>query len=159
VIGVGNWEIGAASLFGSLLSLCGALAVVGYMLIGRKLMRTMGLLSYISLSYGSAAVLLILAALISGNSFVGYPSVTYLWLVLLAVVPQLIGHSSVNWALRFLSATMVTIAVLGEPVGATALAFFILKEPPTLSEIAGGVLILSGIFIAFRKSGTPEKQI
>ena len=73
-------------------------------------------------------------------------------LVLLAVVPQLIGHSSLNWSLRFLPATLVTIAVLGEPVGAIALAFLILNEGPTLSEIGGGILILAGIFIAFRKS-------
>jgi drug/metabolite transporter (DMT)-like permease len=152
VIGVGNWEVSASSFLGSILSLCGALAVVGYMLIGRSLMRRMSLLSYTSLAYGSAAVLLVLAALISGHKFTGYPSVTYLWLVLLAVVPQLIGHTSVNWALRFISATMVTIAVLGEPVGATTLAFFILKETPSLSEIGGGILILAGIFVAFRKN-------
>ena len=78
-------------------------------------------------------------------------------LILLAVVPQLIGHSSVNWSLRFISATLVTIAVLGEPVGATTLAFLILKEPATISEIGGGILILTGIFIAFRKNETAKE--
>ena len=152
LIGYGNWRLGPGLLFGGALALLGALAVVGYLLIGRKLMRNISLLSYISLAYGSAAVLLLLAALASGYSLVGYSTTTYIWLVLLAVVPQLIGHSSVNWALRFISATLVTIAVLGEPVGATILASLILKEPPTLSEIGGGILILAGIFIAFRKS-------
>ena len=73
---------------------------------------------------------------------------------LLAVVPQLIGHSSLNWSLRFVPVTFITIAVLGEPVGATALAFLILNEAPTLSELGGGILILAGILIAFRKSET-----
>ena len=75
-------------------------------------------------------------------------------LVLLAVVPQLLGHTSLNWSLRFVSATLVTIAVLGEPVLATALAFAILEEVPTTTEVIGGVLILGGIFFAFRRGGT-----
>lgn len=157
LIGYDNWKLGPGSLFGGLLALLGALAVVGYMLIGRRLMRSMGLLSYASFSYGSAAVLLLLAALISGHHLFGYSTNTYLMLGLLAVVPQLIGHSSVNWALRFISATLVTVAVLGEPVGATTLAVFILKETPSLSEVGGGILILAGIFIAFRKSQTPAE--
>ena len=123
LIGYGNWKLGAGSLFGGILALLGALAVVGYLIIGRRLMRSISLLSYISLAYGSAAVLLILASLAAGHSLTGYSNQTYLMLGLLALVPQLIGHSSVNWALRFISATLVTIAVLGEPVGATTLAF------------------------------------
>jgi len=151
LIGYGNWRLGPSSLFGGILALLGALAVAGYLLIGRRLRRSIGLLSYISLVYSSAAVLLLLSTLAFGYRLVGYSTTTYVMLVLLAVVPQLIGHSSLNWSLRFVPATLVTIAVLGEPVGATALAFLILNEAPTLSEICGGILILVGIFIAFRK--------
>ncbi len=151
-IGYGNWKLGPSPLFGGILALLGALAVVGYLIIGRRLMREIGLLSYISLAYGSAAVLLLVATLVSGYNLIGYSSATYIWLVLLAVVPQLIGHSSVNWSLRFIPATLVTIAILGEPVGATTLAFLILKEVPSLSEFGGGFLILAGIFVAFRKN-------
>ena len=154
IIGYGNWELGSGSLFGSALAMLGSLAVVGYMIIGRRLMRSISLLSYISLTYVSAAVILLAAALLTGHSLVGYPTETYIMMVLLAVVPQLIGHSSVNWSLRFISATLVTVAVLGEPVGATALAIPILKETPTITEIGGGILILGGIFIAFRKNQT-----
>ena len=150
IIGYGDWQQGGSSLFGGMLALFGAMTVVGYLLIGRK-MRDVSLLSYISLAYGSAAVILITASLVTGHSFSGYPAVTYLWLALLALVPQIIGHSSVNWALRYISATLVTVAVLGEPVGATLLAAFILKEPPTITEIGGGLLILAGIVVAFRK--------
>jgi drug/metabolite transporter (DMT)-like permease len=149
VIGWANWELGTKSVLGSLLSLGGAMAVVGYLLIGRKLRRTMGLLVYIFLAYGFAALFLIAAAVASGASFTGYPDMTYLWLVLLALVPQLLGHSSLNWSLAHVSATMVTVAVLGEPVGATLLAYFILHEPPRVAEIVGGLLILAGIVVAF----------
>jgi len=98
-------------------------------------------------------VMLLVAVLVCGYPVFGYSGDTYMMLVLLAVVPQLMGHMSLVWALRFVSATLVTIAVLGEPVGATVLAFIILDEAPTWSEIVGGVLILAGIFVAFRRGG------
>jgi drug/metabolite transporter (DMT)-like permease len=158
VIGYGNWRLGPSPIFGSILALLGALAVAGYLLIGRRLRRSVGLLSYLSLVYGSAAVFLLLSTLAFGYRLVGYSTTTYAMLVLLAVVPQLVGHSSLNWSLRFVPATLVTIAVLGEPVGATVLAFLVLSEAPTLSEIGGGILILAGIFIAFRKSDMLRRQ-
>jgi drug/metabolite transporter (DMT)-like permease len=154
LIGYGNWQIGSETLFGGVLALLGALAVAGYLLIGRRLRQEVSLLSYSFLVYGSAAVILLVAVLIRGYPIFDYSGDTYVMLVLLAVVPQLMGHMSLVWALRFVSATLVTIAVLGEPVGATILAFFILDEVPTWSEIVGGVLILAGIFVAFRRGGT-----
>ncbi|MCD6391765.1 MAG: DMT family transporter [Dehalococcoidia bacterium] len=152
LIGFGNWRLGTNPLFGGILAFLGALAVAGYLLIGRKLRRSIGFLSYASLVYSSAAMLLLLSTLAFGYRLVGYSPTTYAMLALLAVVPQLIGHSAFNWSLRFVPATLITIAILGEPVGATILAFLILKEIPTLSEIGGGILILVGICVAFRKS-------
>jgi len=92
------------------------------------------------------------ASLIWGYPLSGYTGNTYLMMILLALVPQLLGHLSLNWALRFVSATLVTIAVLGEPVGANILAFLILGETPKLFEILGSIFILAGIYTAFRKS-------
>ncbi len=152
IIGYGNWQLGPSPLWGSLMALLGALMVAGYMLIGRRLRRNISLLSYISLSYGCAAVILLLAVFIFGYDLTGYSGNTYLMMALLAVVPQVIGHSSLNWALRFVPATLVTIAVLGEPVGATILSTLILDEAPSLIEIGGGGLILLGIYLAFRKN-------
>jgi len=155
LIGYGNWSIGTSPLLGAGLALAGALAVAGYLLIGRRLRRTIGLLSYAFVTYSSAAVLLLFVTLISGNRLTGYSGNTYLMFVLLALIPQLLGHSSLNWSLKFMPATMVTIAVLGEPIIATVLAFFILNEAPTLTEIIGGILILGGIFISFRGNRIP----
>lgn len=150
LIGYGNWSIGTSPLLGAGLALAGALAMAGYLLTGRRLRRTTDLLSYSFVTYSTAAVLLLIVSLVSGNKLTGYTGNTYLMFVLLALIPQLLGHSSLNWSLKFMPATMVTIAVLGEPIIATVLAFFILHESPTLTEIIGGILILSGIFIAFR---------
>ncbi|HEY90360.1 MAG TPA: DMT family transporter [Dehalococcoidia bacterium] len=153
LIGYGNWQLGPQQLLGGVLALLGALAVAGYLLIGRRLRQNISILSYAALTYSSAALLLLAAALVAGYSLFGYSPTTYGMMVLLAVVPQLLGHTSLNWSLRFVSATLVTIAVLGEPVLATAFAFAILDEAPTITEIIGGTLILAGIFVAFRKSG------
>jgi len=156
VIGYANWQAGGQSLLGSVLSLGGAVAVAGYLLIGRGLRKRMGLLVYIFLSYTSAAVFLLAVVSVTGQPMGGYPSDTYVLFLLLALGPQLLGHSSLNWALKYMPATMVTIAVLGEPVGATILAALILGEVPTLLEVVGGVLILGGILTAFSKGTVPQ---
>jgi drug/metabolite transporter (DMT)-like permease len=158
VIGYNSWQTSVNSLLGGALSLGGALAVSGYLLIGRRLRQTMGLLSYVFLTYLSASVFLLMAVLLSGQSLFSYTGNTYLMLVLLALVPQLMGHTSLNWVLKYLPATIVTVAVLGEPVGATFLAWLILREAPALIEIIGGVLILGGIVIAFSKSQLTEMK-
>ena len=159
LIGYGNWSIGTSPLLGAGLALAGALAIAGYLLTGRRLRRTTGLLSYTFVTYSSAAVLLLIVVLASGYSLSGYSGNTYLMFVLLALIPQILGHSSLNWSLKFMPATMVTIAVLGEPIIATTLAFLILNESPTLTEIIGGILILGGILIAFRGNKIPTAQL
>ncbi|OGO26192.1 MAG: hypothetical protein A2Y54_06430 [Chloroflexi bacterium RBG_16_51_16] len=139
------------SLFGNFLALIGAFAVAGYIMIGRNLRARMALIPYIFLVYSISAVILILLMISAGQSAAGYSSMSYFWIFLLAVIPQLIGHSTYNWALRFLPALSVSITTLSEPIGSAILAFFFLKETPGPGTIIGGVLILSGILLAARK--------
>ena len=120
----------------------------GYIMIGRRLRAKMSLIPYIFVVYGMAAVVLLAIMGISGERAIGYPPITYLWLLLLALVPQLLGHSTFNWALRYLPASLVSITLLGEPIGSTILAYLILHESPTFFKIAGALLILAGIYIA-----------
>jgi len=150
IIGYGDFGLGVRELFGDLLAIAGAVAVSGYWLVGRKLRRQLSLLPYIFLVYATAAAFMIVLCLATGHSFSGYPRQTYLMFFLLAVVPQIIGHSSFNWALKYLPATFVVVSTLGEPIGSTILAHFILNEVPTLAKIGGGVLILAGIYVASR---------
>ncbi len=146
---------------GDILALCGAIAGAGYLLIGRKLRAKVSLISYISLVYGMAAIVLVIIMLAARESPFGYSPQIYLWLVLLAVIPQLIGHSTFNWALGYLSATYVAITLLGEPIGSTVLAYFILGETPTWLKLIGGVLILVGIYLASRSEAarTPAPEL
>ncbi len=138
------------AFLGDLLALCGAIAGAGYILIGRKLRANMSLVSYISLVYGMAAVVLVLFVLMTREKAFGFTPVIYLWMILVALVPQLIGHSTFNWALGYLSAAYVSITLLGEPIGSTILAYFILNEKPGLVKLIGGALILVGIYISSR---------
>ena len=81
----------------------------------------------------------------------GFSGMTYVWILLLALVPQLIGHSIFNWILRYVPATLVAITTLGEPVGSAVLAYFILQEIPASLTLVGGFLILAGIYLSSRK--------
>lgn len=139
-------------LIGDSLALAGALFACGYLIIGRKVQKQIPFGSYIFSVYGSAAIVLLLLVLISNQKMVGYPGISYLWMAALAVLPQLIGHSSFNWALKSLPAAFVAITLLGEPVGTVILSIIILKENPTVLEIIGGILILLGVLLASRLS-------
>ena len=127
-------------------------AMGGYLIIGGQLKARIEILPYLTLIYSGAAVMLLLATASFGYSFIGYSAMTYLMMALLAVVPQLIGHSSFNLAVRLIPVTFVSVAILGEPVGATLLGYFILDEVPSASELIGGALILAGIFIVLRQT-------
>ena len=136
------------ALLGDLMALSGAWMMAGYLMVGRRLRAGLTLVPYVFVVFGMAAVLLTVAMAATGRSLFGLAPATYLWLVLLALVPQLLGHSSFNWALRYLPASFVAIALLGEPVGSSALAFGLLHETPTPLELGGAVLILAGISVA-----------
>ena len=136
------------ALLGNLLALMGAWMAAGYLLVGRKIRPLMSLRSYTLVVYSTAAVVLIILAALNGYSFTDYPLSVFGWFLLLAIIPQVIGHSSFNWALRYLPATFVSLALLGEPVGATILAMIFLRETPLLNEVVGGGMILSGIYLA-----------
>lgn len=144
---VGEFFKGEA-FFGDILAVAGAVMAALYVIIGRRLRTGMSLIGYIFVVYGMAAVVLTLIMLIAGYSPFGYPVEAYKWMILLGLIPQLLGHSSFNWALGYLSAAYVSITLLGEPIGSTILAYFLLNETPSGLEIFGAILILSGIYIA-----------
>jgi len=137
---------------GDALALCGAWMAAGYVLVGRKVRIRLALVPYLLLVYGIAALLLVGIVLGTRQRLVGYSPVVYLWLFLLALVPQLVGHSSLNWALRHLPAAFVSIALLGEPVGSILLVALFLGEKPLPAEIAGGLIVLAGIYLASQRT-------
>jgi drug/metabolite transporter (DMT)-like permease len=141
-------QIRGDSFLGDLLAFLGAWFVAGYLLIGRKLRESISLAPYAFPVFGIGSITLFIVSAFAGYAVVGYSTAGFLWVLYLGLVPQLLGHAAFNWTLKYLSATFVSIALLGEPVGAAILAFLILHEKPSIFEISGGVLILLGIFIA-----------
>jgi drug/metabolite transporter (DMT)-like permease len=150
IIGWGDFRVSGRALWGDLLAVLGAIAVAAYFLIGRNLRRRLPLLSCITPTYWTAAVVLSIAMLLSGEAVTGYPLRTYLVILLMAIGPQVLGHSSFNWALGYLSPTYVTVSILGEPVGSTALAYWLLNESLSATKLLGGAAILAGIYICSR---------
>lgn len=150
VVGLGDRRAGGASApwLGNALALAGALAAAGYWLIGRRLRRTLSLIPYVALVYGAAAGILLALVLTAGLPLAGFSAPTWGCLALLALLPQLLGHSSFNWALAHLPAAFVAVATLGEPIGATVLAFLVLGEVPGPARLAGAATILAGIVLA-----------
>lgn len=165
------WQAGAVScppaasffsgtaILGDVLALAGAWMAAGYMLVGRKLRAKMNLIPYIFVVYGMSAVVLLAIMLGMGKSPFGFSPQTYLWLVLLALVPQLFGHSVFNWSLKYIPASLVSVTLLGEPIGSTVLAYFILLEHPGWIKIGGAVLILAGIWLVARSGGKRQTVV
>ena len=150
LIGLGDLRFGGSALRGDLLALGGGVMAAVYFLIGRRVRRTVSLSEYVAVSYGTGAVLVLLLCLITRTRLGGFATSTYGYLVLLAVVPQLVGHTTINWALRRLSAPRVSVFVLGEPVGAALLAMPFFREIPRELNLLGAAIILAGIYLSLR---------
>jgi drug/metabolite transporter (DMT)-like permease len=151
VIGWGDADPGQKRIFGDILALVGAIMVAGYLMIGRKLRARLSLASYVAPVYGLAALTLLAIVIAGQQQMFGFGPRAYLWMLALALVPQLLGHSTLNWALRYLPATYVSIITLAEPIGASILAYVIFGEAVTRLTAVGAVLILLGILIASRR--------
>lgn len=136
------------AMLGNGLALLGAWMAAGYILMGRQLRKKLDTLSYTAFVYSVAAVILLIPVILRKEPVFSYSGKTYLWLLALGLIPQLMGHSLFNWSLKYLSAAFVSVSLLGEPIGTITLAFLLLGESPTLLEGVGAGLILIGISIA-----------
>ncbi|HET7457030.1 MAG TPA: DMT family transporter [Gemmatimonadaceae bacterium] len=139
---------GAADpILGDLLALVGAVTAALYYAAGRRLRQTLDLWPYVGLVYGACLVTLLAISLSRGVRLVGLPGREYAIFAALAAGPMLLGHTGMNWALKFLPAYVVNLTVLGEPVGATLLAALIpgIGERPTIATLVGGALLLGGV--------------
>lgn len=152
VIGAGDLSLGSTNFLGDLMALAGSIMAAGYLLIGRHLRQKMSLGVYILLVYGTCSGFLLIYLLINQLPLLGYSSVSWISMLMLALIPTIIGHSSFNWALKYLQASVVSASSLGEPVMSTLLAWIILQEKPPIYAVLGGILILGGIYLTGLKS-------
>lgn len=143
---------------GSLLALAGAFFGTGYILIGRQLRKTISMPVYAAITYSASTLFLFLMALYTNASFIGYSPNVFILMILIGLIPQVIGHSSYNWALKYIPASVISIALLGEPVGASIQAMLFIGETPGINEIIGGALILLGIYLATMYGSGPGRR-
>ena len=145
---VGSGDPGSNPLLGNFLALIGAWAVSFYMLLGREAQRQgISLGGYMVVAYTTAALVLLPMPFLFGGSYTGHSPAVYLYILLIAILPQLVGHSGLNWALLWISPTSVALSVLFEPVGASFLGYFLFGEIPTMQVFAGAVLLLVGVAV------------
>ena len=150
IIGFGDFATGGQALWGDFLALLGSVCAAMYLLLGRNLRQKLSLLAYIVLCYGSAAIILWSLVFALHLPAIGFSPGTYWAFVGMAVISQIIGHSSYNWALKWFSASLIAVSLLGEPIGATILAYIIFGETLTWTKFVGGTLILAAIYLAAR---------
>jgi drug/metabolite transporter (DMT)-like permease len=150
---------GLGTVVGDLYALLGAVFGAGYLMMGRRARPQVSWVGYIGVVYPVAAVLLVASVLVAGEPFTGYSTKTFVMFGLLALVPQLIGHSAINWSLAYVPAALVAVAILGEPVGATALAVVILDETPSAFEFTGALLVMAGVYVALRRGPEPATDL
>ncbi len=143
-----DFALDAQALRGDALALAGAIFGAVYLTIGRHARNALGLAPYIGVVYPVAGLSLLAAAVFTGAPLVHFPAQTWLLFAALAGVPQLIGHSLFNWALKHTSAGLVSVAILGEPVFSTLLAIPILDERPGWVRAIGGTVVLVGVALA-----------
>ena len=144
---LGGVLIGPDPLYGNALALLGAVMAAGYVLAGRSLRQRVALVPYVVVVYSVCTLTLLAVVLAAGHPLSGYPPREWLIFVGLAVGPGLFGHTVINWALGHLESSVVSVSLLGEPIGATLLALVVLAEIPTQFTVAGGVIVLVGIYV------------
>jgi drug/metabolite transporter (DMT)-like permease len=148
IIGFGDFATGGQALWGDFLALVGAFSAAIYLLLGRNLRRKLSLLSYVAVCYGSAAFILWLIVLLLKLPITGYSTQTVAAFWAMALISQILGHTSYNWALKWFSTGFIAVALLGEPIGSTILAYILFDEGLTGLKFMGGLFILSAIYMA-----------
>ena len=150
IVGYGDISFDKRALFGDALAIAGGAAAAAYIICGREVRRKLGLVPYIGLCYGTAALVLWVVVLVMGYPVTGFSAVTWGAFAGSALMSQLFGHSSYNWALGHFSSGFVGIMLLGEPIGSAILAYILFGESPTPVKFAGFALLLTAIFLAAR---------
>ncbi|TYL40506.1 EamA/RhaT family transporter [Natronococcus pandeyae] len=145
--GAGEAPVSDATMYGNALALLGAITVAGYVLAGRSIRQRVSLFPYVTVVYTACALTLFVLVGAQGHDYVAYPTREWLLFLGMAVGPGVFGHTVVNWVLKHLESVVVSVTWLGEPVGATLLALFLLAEVPDAVTVVGGCVVLAGIYV------------
>lgn len=155
-IGLGDLRGGSAPLLGDALALLGATTVAGYFLLGRHAQHAgLSTGAYAGIAYAVATLVLLPLPLVVGAPYLAWPAETWLWIALMALAPQMIGHTGLNWANRFMDPTLVATVTLLEPIGAGTLALILFGEVPGVGVLLGAPVLLVGVALVVRYRRLP----
>jgi drug/metabolite transporter (DMT)-like permease len=158
VIGWGDISGSYEALYGDFLSFCSVIAVVVYLLIGQKIIGKLSHWVYSFIVFFVAGAVACVYNIVMGMPFFGYTELDYLLFLATAIIPTMAAVIH-NWLLNYVNATTISMSILGEPVGATVLAYFILQEMLVSSHLIGGVLVIIGVSFFLIQQQTEEKVI
>lgn len=147
IITWGDYQLNKMAFLGDILALLGAITITVSFLLGQRLRRSLSLISYTFIVYSISTVLLLLYNLIVTSNFVHYSLTHWISFIGLAIIPTFLGHFLFNWALKWLSTTKISIAIIFEPIGATLLAYLILEEIVTATQWLGGTIVIFGLLL------------
>jgi len=145
LIAWGDFRVSGDAFYGDVLALIACALITGYFLFGQEVRKRLSLITYTMIVYSVSTIVLFLYVLIMDQSFGPYDSNEWLLFLLLAIVPNLLGHNLFNWAIKYVSTNIISISILFEPIGATLLAFIIFGEYLTYTQVLGGVIVIVGI--------------
>jgi drug/metabolite transporter (DMT)-like permease len=152
MIGSSDLAVSQESLYGDLLALLGMFALATYLLSGRKIRQKTPVLPYVTVVYAVATICLFAGCFIFSVPLYPYPNEEWILFLALAIIPMILGHTVYNWTLRYVTALIVSMSILGEPILSAILAYLLLSEEPTGWVILGGVLVLVGIYLVASRS-------
>ncbi|MFB7158258.1 DMT family transporter [Lysinibacillus sp. NPDC056232] len=147
LISWGDFKLSGTAFYGDMLALIACALVTAYFLFGQDVRKRLSLVTYTMLVYAVSTITLFIYVLIKGESFGPYPTMDWIWFILLAIVPNLFGHTLFNWSIKYVSTNVVSIAILFEPIGAAILALLIFKEYLIATQIIGGLIVIVGILL------------
>ncbi|HEX9026885.1 MAG TPA: DMT family transporter [Clostridium sp.] len=157
IIGWGDFNIGGTALFGDILALLGAATITVYFFIGQHLRKVLSLIPYALIAYSSSALFLLVYSLVLGYPLTGYPTYDWLWFFGLAFISTIMGQTIFNWLIKWVSASTISMSILGEPIGTCILSYFIFGNVITINQLIGSVIILFGIFLFLMYNQPVEK--
>jgi len=147
IISWGDFKISGIALFGDLLALAACAMITAYLLFGQEIRKRHSLTLYTFIVYGISSVTLLGYCLVLRYPLAPYPQEDWIYFLLLAVIPTLLGHSLFNWSLKWVSTNTISIMILFEPVGSIILAYYFLGEKMIVPQIIGGIIIMVGIIL------------
>jgi len=145
IISMGDFQVSGAALIGDFLALAACALVTAYFMFGQEVRKRLSLITYTFVVYSISTITLFIYIMIKHEPLVPYPSSDWVYFILLALVPNLMGHTFFNWSLKWVSTSTISMAVLFEPIGAAILAYLLLQESLTWTQILGGGIIIAGL--------------